>query len=607
MQTQITVLKETAKKAWKPPTKLSVSEWADSYRRLSPEASAEAGRWYTSRTEYLRGIMDAVSDPTINQVTIQSASQIGKTELILNLIGFHIHQDPAPILVVQPTLTMAQAFSKDRLAPMLRDTPVLKGSVKDPRARDSNNTTLHKVFNGGHVSIVGANSASGLASRPVRIVLCDEIDRYPSSAGSEGDPVRLAVKRASTFWNSKVVTVSTPTIKNASRIESDYLSSDQRKYWVSCPDCKAEQTLEWQNVHWSNNDPASAVYVCNHCGSAWNEAKRLKAISKGDWRASKEFNRHAGFHLSGLYSVWIPLETAVAEFLEAKKLPETLRVFVNTYLGETWEEQGEGVEEHSLMERREDYDANLLDDKVILLTAGVDTQGDRLEVEVVGWGRDEESWSVDYQTLWGDPTSPQVWEELDSYLKQTFKHPKGIDLPIRCTCIDSGGHHTSQVYNFVRPREGRRIFAIKGVGGEGRALIGRPQKNNIGKIKLFSVGVDTAKELIYSRLQIKNPGAGYCHFPMRYDDEYFKQLTAEQIVTRFSKGFKKREWKKIRPRNEALDCRVYALSAFALLNLNINQLARRFETPSQKQEQEQKQPITKKFQKPRQSFVNSWR
>ena len=592
---------------WKPPTKLSVSEWSDSYRRLSPEASAEAGRWYTSRTEYLRGIMDAVSDPTINQIIIQSASQIGKTELILNLIGFHIHQDPAPILVVQPTLTMAQAFSKDRLAPMLRDTPVLKGSVKDPRSRDSNNTTLHKVFSGGHVSIVGANSASGLASRPVRIVLCDEIDRYPSSAGTEGDPVRLAVKRASTFWNSKVVTVSTPTIKNASRIESDYLNSDQRKYWVPCPDCKEEQTLEWQNVHWSNNDPASAVYVCNHCGSAWSEAKRLKAISKGVWRASKEFNGNAGFLLSGIYSPWISLENAVEEFLEAKKLPETLRVFINTYLGETWEEQGEGVEEHSLMERREDYDANLLDDKVILLTAGVDTQGDRLEVEVVGWGRDEESWSIDYQTLYGDPTSPQVWEELDSYLKQTFKHPKGIDLPIRCTCIDSGGHHTSQVYNFVRPREGRRIFAIKGVGGEGRALIGRPQKNNIGKIKLFSVGVDTAKELIYSRLQIKNPGAGYCHFPMRYDDEYFKQLTAEQIVTRFSKGFKKREWKKIRPRNEALDCRVYALSAFALLNLNINQLARRFETPSQKQEQEQKQPITKKFQKPRQSFVNSWR
>jgi len=568
-----------AAEAWKPPPTMTVSQWADAQRRLSPEASAEPGRWYTSRAEYLRGIMDAISDPAIRQVCVMSSAQVGKTEFVLNVIGYHVDRDPAPILCIQPTLQMAQSFSKDRLAPMLRDTPCLKGKVKDPRTRDSGNTTLHKVFAGGHITIAGANSAAGLASRPVRIVLCDEVDRYPSSAGTEGDPIRLAAKRATTFWNAKLVTVSTPTVKNASRIEAEWLDSDQREYHVKCIHCDGAQTMKWSSVQWQDDDAESAAYICEHCGVAWTDADRYRAIRSGEWIASKPSNGIAGFRLSGLYSPWVPLSEGVRDFLEAKKLPETLRVWVNTYLGETWEEQGDGIDDENLASRREQYDS--VPGDVHLLTAGVDVQDDRLEIEIVGWGRDEESWSIDHSIIYGDPSAPEIWRDLDAYLNQTFEKEDGATLSIRAACVDSGGHYTQAVYNFVRPREARRIFAIKGIGGEGKPIVGRPSKNNIGKVKLFPVGVDTAKELIYARLKISKPGPGYCHFPDHYDDEYFAQLSAEQIVVRFTKGFRRREWKKVRARNEALDLRVYAVAAYALLNTNINALIdRKTEQPS---------------------------
>jgi len=544
--------------------------------------------------------MDAISDPAIRQVVVMSSAQVGKTEFILNVIGYHIDRDASPILCIQPTLQMAQAFSKDRLAPMLRDTPKLQGKVKDPRSRDSGNTTLHKVFPGGHITIAGANSAAGLASRPVRIVLCDEIDRYPSSAGTEGDPIRLAAKRATTFWNSKLVTVSTPTVKNASRIEAEWLDSDQREYYVKCPHCEASQTLKWRNVHWEEGKAQTACYTCEECGAAWTDADRFKAIKAGEWISTQPDSGIAGFRLSGLYSPWVPLAEAVRDFLEAKKLPETLRVWVNTYLGETWEEQGDGIEETDISSHREAYET--VPDAVHLLTAGVDVQDDRVEVEVLGWGRDEESWSIDHAIIYGDPSTPSLWSDLDAYLAQKFERENSAALNIRCACIDSGGHYTQAVYNFVKAREGRRIFAIKGVGGEGKPIVGRPSKNNIGKVRLFPVGVDTAKELVYSRLKISKPGPGYCHFPDRYDEEYFSQLTAEQIVVRFSKGFRRREWKKIRARNEALDLRVYALAAYALLNANINSLIDREADASEKLKQSRmNRPVR------RNNFATGWK
>lgn len=594
----------------KPPPRLSVSQWADSHRKLSPEASAEPGQWITSRAEYQRGILDAFNDPQIDTVVVMTSAQVGKTEILNNVVGFYIAQDPSPILVVQPTLDMAQTWSKDRLAPMLRDTPTLQGLVKDARARDSGNTTLHKLFPGGHITACGANSPSSLASRPIRIVLCDEVDRYPVSAGSEGDPVSLARKRSATFWNRKIAMFSTPTNKGNSRIETAFEESDKRSFYVSCSHCGHEQTLKWANVRWDEGKPESAHYICEDCGTIWDDADRIRAIRAGKWIAEEPGKRVAGFRLSGLYSPWTPLESAVRDFLEAKKQPATLRVFVNTFLGEVWEEQGESVDDYQIAERREEF-GETIDRTILVLTAGVDVQDDRLEVEIVGWAKDDESWSLDYRTLYGDPSSPAVWQDLDNILSQQFEREDGKILTIRSACIDSGGHHTNSVYTYVRPREGKRTFAIKGIGGEGKPIVGRPSTNNIGKIRLFPVGVDTAKELLFSRLRITEPGPGYCHFPLSRSDEYFRQLTAEKQVTRYHKGFARREFVKTRPRNEALDVRVYAMAALAILNLNLTALHNRsfmtHENPPEPEKPSQnpirpRRPINKNG-----GFINGWR
>ena len=602
-------LASVSARALKPPPKLSVSQWADSFRKLSPESSAEVGAWHTSRAEYQREILDAVSDPSIESVVIMSCAQVGKTEMLLNLIGYHIHQDPSPILLVQPTLDMAQTFSKDRLAPMLRDTPVLQGKVADPKARDSGNTTLKKNFFGGHITMCGANSPASLASRPIRLVLFDEVDRFPVSAGSEGDPIDLARKRAATFWNRKEVAVSTPTIRNASRIEALFENTDKREYHVPCPDCGHHQVMRWSNVHWTDENPDTAFYACDECGGAWDDAARYKAIRKGEWRATAPFVGRAGFRLSGLCSPWTPLSSAVADFLQAKKLPETLRVWVNTYLGESWEDDGERLDDFQIASHREDYTSDQLPKEVVFLTAGVDVQDDRLEMEVVGWGRDEESWSVEYKTFFGDPASAQVWADLDSYLTLQFSTEDGRELGIKAAAVDTGGHHTQAVYKFCKPRLGRRIFAIKGVGGEGKPIVGRPSTNNHIKCKLFPIGVDTAKETVYSRPKIKEIGAGYCHFPKHYNDEYFAMLTAEKVVRKYHKGFHRREWIKVRPRNEALDCRVYALAALSIVGVNVNIIAQRYMKAKANDDLDEKPKPKVKRKMPRREggFVNGWR
>jgi phage terminase large subunit GpA-like protein len=545
--------------------------------------------------------MDSFADPTIREVVVMSSAQVGKTEILNNLCGYHIEHDPSPMLVVQPTLDMAQTWSKDRLAPMLRDTPSLAGLVKDPRSRDSGNTTLHKQFPGGHLTACGANSPSSLASRPVRVVLCDEVDRYPTSAGSEGDPVLLAKKRASTFWNRVIGLFSTPTNKGASRIESAFDESDQRRYFVPCPHCEHKQWLRWSQVKWT--EPDDVRYYCESCGVGWDDAERFRAIKNGKWQATQEFTGVAGFHLSGLYSPWLMLRDCVNDFLEAKKSPETLRVFVNTFLGETWEDAGDQVDDYELASRKENW-GDALPKEVLLLTAGVDVQDDRLEIEVVGWGKDEESWSVDYRQIYGDPSSPGVWNDLDQLLQGRYDHEHG-EMTIRAACIDSGGHHTASVYKFAKTREGRRIYAIKGVGGEGKPIVGKPSTNNGQRVKLFPVGVDTVKRTLMSRFRIQEPGAGYCHFPEGRADEYFRQLTAEKLVTRYHKGFPRLEFVKVRTRNEALDARVYAMAALSILNANLttmhNSMMQRQSIPV---EQKAKPPV---FAKKPSSFVNSWR
>lgn len=542
---------------------------------LSAEASAEPGRWRTERAAYQRGIMDAISDPLIHTVCVMSSAQVGKTEFLLNVIGYHVHQDAAPILLLQPTLEMAEAFSKDRLAPMCRDTPALHGRIKDPRSRDSGNTLLHKTFPGGHITMAGANSPASLASRPVRVVLCDEVDRYPASAGSEGDPVGLAAKRTATFWNRKLVLVSTPTVKGVSRIERGYSESDQRRYFVACPHCGVMDHLRWGNVVFGDSAPSTARYGCEHCGALWSNAERWKAIRTGEWRATATGAAGVvGFHLNELYSPWRKIEEITADFLSKKSNPESLKTFVNTSLGETWEEQGETLDNDVLYRRREHYPAAVPTGAVVL-TAGVDVQDNRLEVEILGTGDGEESWGIAYHVLHGDPGRQALWDQLDELLDKTYQHESGVNLRVAAACVDSGGHHTQQVYKYCNARAARRVYAIKGQGGAGLPLVGRATKGNLQRCDLYPVGVDTAKGIVYGRLQIQEPGPGYCHFPITpiHDPEYFAQLTAEKRVTRYSKGFPKQEWIKTRPRNEALDCRVYAMAALAILNPNYKKIA----------------------------------
>lgn len=560
-----------------PPPKLTVSQWADQHRKLSPESSAEPGQWITARAEYQRGIMDAVNDPTVETIVVMSSAQIGKTEAIGNIVGYYIDQDPAPMLLVQPTLDMAQAWSKDRLAPMLRDSPRLESKVKDVRSREAGNTILHKTFPGGHITMAGANSAASLASRPVRIVLCDEVDRYPVSAGTEGDPVNLAFKRSTTFWNRKRILVSTPTIKGLSRIESAYEASDQRKFYVPCPSCQVRQSLKWAQLKWPKDRPEAVRYLCEACGIELDEADKLYMLKHGIWQAEGEFRGTAGFWLSELYSPWVPWAKMVANFLDVKGKLDQFRTFVNTSWGETWEERGEKIEHSQLYEQREAYQAQV-PDGVLVLTAAVDVQDDRIEAECVGWGAGEESWSIDYQRWYGSPAQATTWQQVDDWLSQLWTHANGLAMRIQCATIDTGGHYTKEAYAFVKPRQVRRVYAIKGANQHGHPLV-KPS-NRVGGVRLFLVGVDTAKDTLFSRLKLEAHGPGYCHFPRTeaYGDEYFQQLTAEEKRQKFERGvLVGYAYKKVRSRNEALDLKVYNMAALAILNPNLPKIAERMQ------------------------------
>lgn len=561
-----------------PPPDLSVSEWADLYRRLSSESSAEPGRWRTDRAPYQRRIMDQINNPEVETIVLMTSSQVGKTEIILNAIGYHIDYDPAPIMVMQPTVEMANTFSKTRLAPMLRDTPALKGKVADAKSRNSGNTILEKSFPGGVVVMVGANAPAGLASRPIRILLADEVDRFPASAGTEGDPLSLAEKRTTTFYNRKKIFVSTPTIKGVSRIEKAYESSTQEHWCLSCPSCKEYQPLKWGQIKFDydkEEDKVTSVsYVCKHCGTLHTELEWKS--SNGKWIADNPNSKVKGFHLNELASPWKRWEEVVEDFIEAKKNgKETLQVWVNTSLGEPWEEKGVSVESDDLLSRREEYRCEV-PEGVAVLTAGVDVQDNRLEYEIVGWGPGNESWGIEYGVLMGDPGQEFVWKSLDNILFETYRREDGTPLKIMSTCVDSGGHHTSSVYKYCKEREVNRVWAIKGIGGSGHSFIKRPKRREQNGVYLFTIGVDVGKDTIVSRLMAEPNQKGYCHFPIErergYDDYYFKGLTAEHRVTRYQQGKPIIRWelKASSSRNEPFDLRNYATAALEILNPNLD-------------------------------------
>ena len=541
---------------------------------LSAEDASEPGKYSTTRAPYQRGILDAISNPLNSEVVIMSSAQVGKTLIAKAVIGYCIDQDPAPMLIVQPTIEMAETFSKDRLAPMVRDTPALRGKIADPRSRDSGNTILHKRFAGGHLTIVGANAPAGLASRPIRWVLCDEVDRYPASAGTEGDPVSLAKARTKTFHNRKLVLMSTPGDEATSRIAPAYEASDQQNYLVPCHECGHMQTLRWSQVRWAPDEPDTAHYECEQCEARWTDGQRIEALALGMWVATFPGRPVAGFHLNELYSPFRMAGQIVAEFLNAKASPETLKTWTNTSLGETWKDAG-GDRRHPelLARRREGYDctdSQDVPDGVVWISAGADTQDDRLEVELVGWGVGEESWGLDYAVIDGNPDTPEVWLRLEDQLNRMFTRTDGARIPVSIMAIDSGGHHTTRVYDFARKH--RRARACVGRSGN-RAEVTRPSKQKGGKMTPWVIGVDQIKaQLLQSRLLVEAPGPRYCHFPDTYSDVWFEQLCAEVAVTKYRHGVPYVVWDAGRRRNEALDCRVLAMAGLRMERPNLEAL-----------------------------------
>lgn len=578
---------EVRREVLKPPPKLTLVEWADEFRFLPAESAAEPGRWRTSRVEVARGPMEAITDPAVHTVSVMCCTQLMKTEIILNTIGFHISQDPAPMIVMQPSVELAEAFSKDRVDKMIEVTPALQGKVAEKKSRDGGNTITHKQFPGGHLTMIGANAPGQLAMRPVRIVLCDEIDKYPASAGKEGDPIKLLSERAATFWNYKLIFVCSPTIDGLSRIAQEYENGDQRVYEVPCPHCAHAEEMKWANVKWPEGNPRAALYHCPECRKSWTEQERQRAIRRGKWRATKPFNGHASFRASKLASPWEDMGRLAVKWAQAQGKPEQLKTFVNTQLAETWKEAGDAPEWRKLYDRREPYRIATVPEGAVFITMGTDVQKDRIESQIVGWGPGLERWTVDYRIIMGDtsdlgPTGP--WERLRELIAEEFvRETTGELIPISMVAIDSG-FNTQTVYQFVRRFPPNKVIATKGVDKQ-LPIMGQPTAVDIamhGKrirkgLQMWPVGVGTAKTELYGALKMDNPTAeelaahgyptGFVHFP-EMQEEFFKQLTAEMLVKKIVKGFPRYEWVKTYDRNEVLDTAVLARAAAARMGID---------------------------------------
>lgn len=575
-------------KGAEPDSYMSVSEWADAYRMLSSKSASEPGRWRTARTPYLKEIMDCLSPKSpIQKVVFMKGAQIGGTECGNNWIGYIMHKAPGPIMAVSPTVDMAKRNSRQRIDPLIEECTALKSVVSSPKAKDKGNTILSKDFQGGVLVMTGANSAVGLRSMPARYLFMDEIDGYPPDIDGEGDPILLAERRTATFSKrKKIFLVSTPTIKGLSNIEREFGMTDQRYYVVPCPYCHKFQRLVWENIR---STEEAVMYECEHCHTLIAEHYKTQMLANGFWQPSAPGDGiSAGFHLSSLYSPvgWLSWKECVDIYEKAKKNPTLMQGFQNTILGETYEQESDAPEWQRLYEQREDYKVGTIPFGGLFLTAGVDIQKDRIECEVVAWGRQKQSWSVEYFVLDGDTAKPEVWKKLQNVLFNDYPHESGITLPIRVMCVDSG-YATQDVYSFVkdysqavwggsgaRASQPRTVVAIKGQSRDTAMILSTSKADTKKKgLKVWNVSGPVIKTELYRWLRMQRTGEdasqfGRCHFP-QYAEEYFKQLTAERQVVRITNGYPKPVWEKDPTRrNEALDCRVYARAAAAIYGLD---------------------------------------
>ncbi|WP_132998318.1 phage terminase large subunit family protein [Sulfitobacter pontiacus] len=564
-----------------PPPDLKPSEWAEQSVQI-PVGNAIPGLISFDNAPYQREPLDMTADPSCHRITLKWGAQVGKTQLALCAQGFKIVHDPVSQLMMQPSEGDLQTWLTTKFNPLVEANPDLETRIATPRARKGVNNTRMKSYPGGFIMFAWSGSPKTQRGRSAPFIVCDETDGYDRTA--EGHPVGLLWERANTFDDQrKLVEISTPTIRGISWIDHAYEQGDQRQFHVACPHCDAVQTIEWSNVKWQKNAdgehmPESAYYECRANGCVWSDTDRYFAIRNAErlghgWKATKPFRGHASYHLNGLYSCFVKLKMIVQSFLD-KKAAGDLQTFVNVTLAEAWEEEAETLEVEQLIARAEPFPSKV-PMEVGVQTCGVDMQEDRLELERVGWGLGEESWSLDHQVFWGDPLKPEVWNQLFDYLDQTFEHESGAQMRIASACVDTGGSGglTQAAYEQLRGKQRRNIFAIKGGKGWDNPIASAPKKSKSGKrarpVTLFTIGVNDAKLIVMRRAKQDTPGQGYCHWPVDRDPEWFHQLTAERLVTRFVRGFPIRDWKKTRDRNEALDCRVYAYAALKILNPNI--------------------------------------
>ncbi len=597
-------------RAWRdgltPDPLLSVSEWSDQHRMLSSKSSAEPGRWRTSRTPYLKDIMDCLSPSSpVERVVFMKAAQLGATEMGSNWIGYVIHHAPGPMMAVWPTVDMARRNSKQRIDPLIEESAALRELISPPRSRDSGNTILAKEFRGGVLVMTGANSAVGLRSMPVRYLFLDEVDGYPLDVEGEGDAISLAEARTRTFARRKIFIVSTPTISGVSAIEREYAASDQRRFFVACPHCQHRQWLRFEQLRWEKAKPETAAYVCESCEQPIAEHYKTQMLEAGQWRSMLEVDakeaslggkvkKTAGFHLSSLYSPvgWRSWRDVAAAWESAVSKESgsaaAIKTFKNTELGETWLEEGEAPDWQRLIERREDYRIGTVPTGGLLLVGGADVQKDRIEASVWAFGRGKECWLIEHRVIMGDTARDDVWKSLSLMLSERWTHESGALMPLVRLALDTG-FATQEAYAFARGCRDPRLMPIKGVRSGamgGAALIGTPTAVDVTQggrrlrrgIKLYSVAVGMAKMEFYNNLrksaEVAQDGqtpiypAGYVHLP-KVDAEFVQQLCAESLITRHDRnGFAHREWQKMRERNESLDCFCYARAAASSVGLD---------------------------------------
>lgn len=561
-------ISKSAAQCLKVPPRITLSEWADQYRFIPSESGSINGRWRTSYAPYQKEMMDAISDPLTERVVIMCSAQIGKSELLLNTVGYYIHNEPCNIAIVQAKADAAQSFSKERFSPMVRVTPVLRDLVFDNKGREASSTVKSKQFVGGFLNFLSANTATDLRSRPVRILLLDEVDGYPLTLKNEGDPVTLAIKRTEGQLNPKVVLVSTPTEKETSKIYAQWMASDQRKYAIKCVHCEDYFIPKWsEHVRWHTDEngmhhPETALLHCPHCGCGHNDAERAAAVRYGKWIKHNPASKIPGFHTWAVVAKTVKLENLVTQFINAQVIDGTLQSFINLQLGEVWEADRSDVSEIDFESRIESYELHALPNNIAIITAGVDVQKDRIEAATYGFGPDNEIYHLETRRFYTENIqSEAVWDTLAEFLKTVYQRADGTQLPIARAAIDSG-YSTLTIYKFVKDHARRGWYAVKGEDRYGPLWPLKASKSGTHEgHKVWTLSTYTAKDFIHSLLRNDVPGPNYIHFSERCDNEYFSQLTCEKRMLKFKHGRKYYIWDNPRKaNNEAFDCFIYALA-----------------------------------------------